>query len=314
MNLRAIDLNLLVIFNALVAEKHVSKAASRLAMSQPAVSNALSRLRSAFGDELFVRSDGRMMPTPRALELAPMVEGIVRQSERLLASGSEFDPSRSDRQFTVRMSDLIGYLTLPVIAEVLRETAPSVSLRVFPMVEDTVRLLETDELDLAISAHLLHPPFIRSQHVLEDAVCCLMSERHPLVATTLTRAAFFEFAHLQVAMGPNYVPFADSLISQFKERRKIAMSVPSWLLVPQILRHTNLLALASQSLAGLFQGEGVVAKPLPFKTAPYRWTMYWHRRNDSSIGHAWLRNSFQRACADIGNSRPSSSGHIRTSP
>lgn len=113
MNLRSIDLNLLVIFDALIAERNVTRAANRIAMSQPAMSNALARLRHVFKDELFVRTARGMEPTPRAFELEDAVREILRKTEHLLVSDLEFDPANSERTFNARMSDLIGFLVLP---------------------------------------------------------------------------------------------------------------------------------------------------------------------------------------------------------
>src|SRR6185369_282897 len=181
MNLRSLDLNLLVVFDALMIERHVTRAANRVAMSQPAVSNALARLRYVFKDELFIRHAGVMEPTPRAIELSDAVRQILRQTERLLTTDVGFDPRTSTRAFTGRMSDLIGYLALPRIVERLRALAPSVSLHVLHMAPDrTLKALEDDQLDFALSMELRHLRSIRSESLFNDRMCCVMREGHPL--------------------------------------------------------------------------------------------------------------------------------------
>src|SRR5262249_40164285 len=113
MNLRSVDLNLLVALDALLSERHVTRAAARIGLSQPAMSNALGRLRGVFGDELLVRTPTGMTPTPRALELVDPLRQLLRQAERVLQSDRGFDPATSDRVFTIRMSDILACLILP---------------------------------------------------------------------------------------------------------------------------------------------------------------------------------------------------------
>lgn len=192
MNLRAVDLNLLVIFDAIMAERHVTRAARRIAMSQPAMSNALSRLRHVFQDELFIRIDGRMEPTPRAIELGAAVRQIVRQTERLMTSDVGFDPRTSSRRFVARMSDLVGYLVLPGVIKKLRNAAPSIALNILPMSPATLGALEADTLDFAISMELVHSRSIRSKQLFQDEMCCLMGEQHPLAQRKLSLSAFLE--------------------------------------------------------------------------------------------------------------------------
>jgi len=129
-NLRSVNLNLLVVFDALMIERHVTRAANRAAMSQPAMSNALTRLRALFKDDLLVRTARGMEPTPRALELSESIHQILLQAERLMHSDALFDPATSQRSFTIRMSDLVGSLILPGCMAKLAVAAPGVSLDV----------------------------------------------------------------------------------------------------------------------------------------------------------------------------------------
>ncbi|WP_424136257.1 LysR family transcriptional regulator [Roseomonas chloroacetimidivorans] len=301
MNLRTVDLNLLVIFDALMAERHVSRAAARIGMSQPAVSNALSRLRHLFQDELFIRAAGRMEPTPRALELGQSVEVILRQAERLLVTDLTFDPRASDRHFTLRMSDLVGYLALPRITAHLRDAAPAVSLEVLhTSPEDTLKALEADTLDLALSMALDTSRLIRSAPLFQDRMCCVMSASHPLAKGRLSLERFLGHPHMRVAMSPTDTRFVDNVLVEQGLQRRVVLTVPHWLLVPRTLAGTDLLAVVSRKMADLFTGDGgIVARPLPFQSVPFDWHLYWHRRYDGSAAHLWLRETITALCRTI---------------
>jgi DNA-binding transcriptional LysR family regulator len=300
MNLRSVDLNLLVIFDALMAERNVTRAANRIAMSQPAMSNALARLREAFRDELFVRTAKGMEPTPRAIELGEAVRQILRQTERLLVSDLEFDPTSSERTFNARMSDLIGFLALPTLLRALRVEAPAVRLDIVHLSpEQTVKALEADQLDFALSMDLKHVNTIRSTVLFEDQMVCVMRSGHRLDKDGLTIQDFIDGDHLRVAMSPTDIRFVDNALSVHGLQRRIVANVPHWLLIPPVLHETDLLAVVSGKLAGRFSNQGISVRPLPFDSTPFNWRLYWHRRHDGSHPHRWIRSLVQNACASI---------------
>ncbi|WP_257221808.1 LysR family transcriptional regulator [Pseudomonas atacamensis] len=297
MNLRSIDLNLLVIFDALMAERHVTRAAQRIPMTQPAMSNALARLRHVFKDELFIRSGGIMEPTPRALELGEAVRQILRQTERLMSSDVGFDPATSEREFTGRMSDLTGYLLLPRILSVLSIQAPHSSLEVLHMSPDrSIKALETDQLDFAISMQLRHNTSICSEPLFSDQMVCVMREGNPLAEGELTLERFLRAEHLRVAMSPTDIRFVDNVLADKGFSRNVVAKVPHWLLVPPILQKSNMIAVISGKLAEKFMESGLAIKPLPFGSEPFSWDIYWHRRNDNSAAHQWMRNLVKICC------------------
>lgn len=301
MNLRSIDLNLLVIFDALMTERHVTRAAARIAMSQPAMSNALSRLRHIFKDELFVRAAGRMEPTPRAEELGDAVRRILRQAERLMSTDVAFDPATSDRSFSARMSDLLGYLALPRIMASLATEAPAMGLQVVHVSpEATLKALEEDELDFALSMELAGPNSIQSAPLFEDRMCCLMRAGHPLAKVELTLPRFLKARHMRIAMSPTDIRFVDNVLAERGKQRQVALTVPHWLLVPGALAATDLLVVVSRKLADRFVAEAdVIAKPLPFESRPFHWHIYWHRRYERAAAHVWMRTLVHQACKGL---------------
>lgn len=300
LNLRSVDLNLLVIFDALMTERHVSRAAMRIPMSQPAMSNALGRLRHVFKDELFIRAGGAMEPTPRAQEIGEAVKLILRQAERLLSSDRLFEPGSAQRQFTVRMSDLIAYLVLPAMLDKLSGEAPGITLDVLHMSpERSIKALEADQLDLAISTQLRHGANVRSETLFPDQMVCIMRKDHPLAGARLTLTRFLQADHIRVAMSPTDIRFVDNVLAEMGSKRKVVTTVPNWLLLPPLLAKGQAIAVTSKRLAAQFGGASLVARPLPFASPPFTWDMYWQRRYDNSPAHTWLRGLVRRSCTTV---------------
>lgn len=300
MNLRSVDLNLLVALDALLSERHVTRAADRVGLSQPAMSNALSRLRGLFADELLVRTATGMQPTPRALELLEPLRQLLRQVERVLESDAGFDPAVSERVFTVRMSDILACLILPLLMA-RRPDAARVGYNILHLPPaQTVEALERDEIDVAISMGLDHANSIRSHKLLRDRMVCLMRKAHPAARGGLTFERFIAQQHMKVSMSPTDLRFVDEALAERGHRRVIALNVPHWLLVPHVLKTTDLLAVMPGHLATALIDDGLRMEELPFKSAPFHWMMYWHRRHDQSRANRWLREEIGAVCDGLG--------------
>jgi DNA-binding transcriptional LysR family regulator len=296
MNLRSVDLNLLVALNALLTDLHVTRAADRIGLSQPAMSNALSRLRHIFKDELLVRTANGMQATPRAIELSEPVKRLLRQVERLLDSESAFDPATTTRSFIVRLSDLLSRLLLPRVYRTLEEKAPSAQIDIVHYSPtQTVEALEKDEIDLAISMGLAHSNSIKSALAMKDRMVCVMREDHPAAQRPLTMETFLQSMHLKVSMSPTDLRFVDDVLARQGLTRRVAVNVPHWLLVPHVLRESNLLSVMPRRLAFAMVAEDLAIRDLPFASEPFEWSMYWHRRHDASQELGWLRSVFADA-------------------
>ncbi|HTZ81299.1 MAG TPA: LysR family transcriptional regulator [Stellaceae bacterium] len=301
MNLRAVDLNLLVALDALLAERHVTRAAERVGLSQPAMSNALGRLRHLFADEILVRTATGMQPTPRARALAGATRQLLRQVEHLLEPDAGYDPSESERRFSIRMSDLLGLLLLPGLLERLRTQAPRVGLDVLHLPPArTVDALEADEIDLAVSTGLEHGGSIRAEPLFADRMVCLMRSAHPLARGRLSLEAFLAQRHLRVAQSPTDQRFADDVLGRLERKRDIALNLPHWLLVPHVLRRTDLVAVMPGRLAEAIAGRSLVAREFPFAPDRFHWTLYWHRRYDGNAASEWLRREIRAAAKPYG--------------
>lgn len=300
MNLRSIDLNLLVALDALLSERHVTKASEKVGLSQPAMSNALNRLRAMFSDELLVRTATGMAPTPRALELVDPLRQLLRQVERVLESDAGFDPEATRRTFTVRMSDILACLLLPQLVAQSRN-APSISYNVLHLPPaQTIDALERDEVDLAISMGLDHSNAIRCEELIRDRMVCIMRKAHPISASgTISFEDFIAQGHMKVSMSPTDLRFVDDVLGELGRERKIALNVPHWLVVPHVLKRTDLIAVMPGQLASALMNDDLAMFDLPFESAPFSWQMYWHRRYDQSNANGWLRRQVQTVCKDL---------------
>ncbi|WP_213774785.1 LysR family transcriptional regulator [Bradyrhizobium sp. dw_78] len=299
MSLRSVDLNLLVALEALLSERHVTKASERVGLSQPAMSNALSRLRGMFGDELLVRTSTGMKPTPRAMELAEPLRQVLRQVERVLESDGGFDPESSERTFTIRMSDILACLVLPrLMAQ--KPASPRIGFNVLHLPPaNTVDALERDEVDIAVSMGLDHSNSIRSEKLLTDRMVCIMRKAHP-AAKKFSFESFVSQQHVKVSMSPTDMRFVDDMLAELGHHRNIVLNVPHWLVVPHVLKQTDLLAVMPGHLAAALMDDGLRLVEVPFESAPFDWMMYWHRRHDQSNANRWLRERVRLVCSELG--------------
>lgn len=292
MNLRSVDLNLLVVLDALLEDRHVSRAALRVGLSQPATSNCLARLRAAFGDPLLVRTRGGMELTARGQELMAPVHQILREVEGLFASDVRFDPAQCERQFVLRMSDLLSHLFLAAVTQALLREAPHSSLKVVHLPPElTIKALEADTCDVALSTGLVREAAIRCQPLLSDRMVCVMRRGHNAARGEFDLERLLKQDHLRVSISPIDNRFVDDALAQLGRKRRISVIIPHWLVIPSILHATDLVAVIPKRLAHTLTPErdGFLQRDLPLVFPPFHWCLYWHRRHDGSRLHRWLR-------------------------
>jgi DNA-binding transcriptional LysR family regulator len=300
MNLRSIDLNLLVALDALLSEQHVTRAADRIGLSQPAMSNALARLRHLFQDELLVRTATGMQATARAQELAEPTRQVLRQIERVFERDAGFDVATSARTFTIRLSDLLGLLLLPRLLEDIGREAASIGFDIVHMSPaDTVEALEKDEIDLAVSTGLEHSTSIKSMPLLHDRMVCVMRASHA-AAIKMSMRTFLAARHLRVSMSPTDLRFVDDTLAKRGITRNVALNVPHWLIVPHVLERTDLIGVMPHRLAQALASKSLAIRELPFASHAFDWSMYWHRRHDGNPAVAWLRARLTQVAQALG--------------
>jgi DNA-binding transcriptional LysR family regulator len=292
MDLQRIDLNLLVAFEALMAERSVSAAAARIGISQPAMSGALARLRDLFNDTLFVRSGRSMLPTVRAAHLDSQIAQALAQIRAALKPPSTFDPLTSRRIFNVSGGDYATGVILPVLAAHLATAAPSVDLR-FRFVEKdaTVDLLDSDALDLALGVYPTAPKRLYLQPLFEERFVCLARKGHPGLRGGMTLDAFVALPHLLVTERGDAYGAVDEALAKLGLARHVRLTVPHVLVVPTVLPRSDLIASVGARAAQLFaRTASVDIYELPLPIPSWRLSMLWSRQKAGDLGLAWLRD------------------------
>jgi DNA-binding transcriptional LysR family regulator len=293
-NLRRIDLNLLVILDALIAERSVSRAAQRLGLTQSAVSHALRRLRTMFGDDLLVRGGVGMEPSWRAQQLAETLRATLAQIETLVSEDSGFDPATSRRVFRLRVSDYLCGFLLSRLGPLLRAEAPGIRLDVKHFRDDSDDVIG-DEIHVRLSTQAGATSPYRRMRVFEDAFVVVMSKRHPAASLPMTIEQYLKLVHLKVAATAIGTNLIDDALARRGLTRDIAMGVPSWLDVPQIVATTDLAAaLPRRWTQSPAFAEACVTARLPLDEVELALDVVWHTRHDDDPGHVWLRAAIAR--------------------
>lgn len=307
-NLRGIDLNLLVVFDALMAERHVTRAAHHNGLSQPAMSKALNRLRHLFDDRLFERREGRMEPTPRALELAGPIHHALTDIRRTLSLADTIDPSQLKGTLRIATIDLHQASLLAAVVARVRREAPELDLRIQAIERNRLHdQLAAGDLDLAIAPILTGSPDLCAEPLWRDRLVTLIGPENPL-PLPMTLETFAAAAHVvdagHVLVGPDGhgVSIVDSILAARGLRRRIAVVLPSSTAVPFVVWATDLIAtLPSRAVQEMTALPGLVIEPAPLPAVEVSPHLFWHPRTQSSPLRAWLRAVIKETAADIRN-------------
>lgn len=295
MNIRKINLNLLVVLDALLSEGNVSRAARKIFITQPAMSNALNQLRDLFKDPLLVRSGRAMIPTPLAVEIAPKIKQILQQIEQTVTGAGAFEPQTAQRTFTIGMSDYVEFVLLPALSEKLEELAPQVNLRIIHlnMLNDPAPF-DDGKIDVGIGINLIQSPAINAQSLFVDQAICAARQGHPAMKK-LTLKKYLAAKHLAIAYEDQPVhSLTDLTLQKTGASRHIVISVPHILAALHIVARTPWLATVPRRAALALQ------KPLnlelhkpPLSIPDVVVSLVWHKRFDNDTGHLWLRKLIQ---------------------
>jgi DNA-binding transcriptional LysR family regulator len=302
MNLRRIDLNLLVVFDAVMQDKSVTRAAERVFLTQSAVSSALGRLREQLGDELFIRGPGKLRPTPRALELEEPVRALLAELQDLLAPAS-FDPAHEQRSFTIATNDYFTAVVAPPLARRLAQTAPGVDLRIVPTGGRPLEMLDSREADLVCTSWNRPPERFAIETLLEDDYVCLVRRDHPFATKPPTLAQFAKAKHVLVSPRGDARGFVDEKLAEKGLTRRIALTVNHFAAAPQIVAETDAVLTVPRLIAQRFAPPRATAMfgcPVPVPAALTRMSMIWHDRLARHPSHAWLRQTLR----EVGRALP----------
>jgi DNA-binding transcriptional LysR family regulator len=299
MRLRSLDLNLLLVFDAVLRERSVVRAADSLAISQPAVSHALNRLRHALKDKLFIRTPEGMSPTPRAEQLALPVRKALNELQ-LAVEGDTFDASTADRRFSIAVNNYAAVVVVGPILAAVRAQAPNVRLSLVP--SGTLNLtdrLDRGELDLAVSGRAIDGERFASQQLIEDRFVAVLRSGHPSLRKKLTADSLAELQHLGISSSGEDLTFLDELLKARNSARLVASDVP-YLSAGAVLVQSNLVAVLGRKLAMEFRrAYPIEIRELPFEAPFLHSVMSWHRRFDDVPAHRWLRGTIAGAATTL---------------
>jgi DNA-binding transcriptional LysR family regulator len=298
--------NLLV----LLEECSVSKAATRLGLSQPATSHALAKLRRVFGDPLLVNAHGRMVPTMRAMALQGEVAGILAAIDALVAEGRAFDPATDSSTLVVTSSEMFEYLLLPALHARMQREAPNMRLQ-FMQPDRTmiVQWLAQGRVDFRLAFLPEFDGTLHSRRLFEDRWVCLLRSDHPQVRGRLSLDQYAALPHLSIDIvgfttGEQMI---DQALARHGVERRHALRVQSALAVPRIVAGSDSVATLPEQFCRAFQGLPLQLVPPPIELTPMVCGLYWHERTHRQPSHVWFRNLLAEVAAEaVPRSRPPS--------
>ncbi|GGX18965.1 LysR family transcriptional regulator [Pigmentiphaga litoralis] len=299
MGLHGLDLNFLLVFEALWETRSVSRASEKLGLSQPATSHALAKMRSLFDDALFVRVKNDMQPTPRAVEMAQPIQQVLEVTRVQILSTQPFDAARADKTFTFCMTDVGETAYLPAIVEEIRRTAPDVRLRtVSPIAAKIEETLESGVVDLALG----YFPDLKNQGMFQQNILrtsgfvCLTDKDNPrLDGGQLSMDAFIGSTHVAIKTEGRSQEVIDKTMQDLKIRRRIFLVVPHFLSLLSLIPHTELVAIIPVDVSLAFQDNPcLVIHPLPFLSPTVEVTQVWHAKHHKDASNLWLRTLVRR--------------------
>ncbi len=298
-NFRTLDLNLLRVFDTVMAEGSLTRAASVLAMTQPAASHALKRLHEALGEQLFTRTASGMKPTLRAQALWPQVRHALTTLQKSLAPDA-FDPRADAVNFRIAMADATAALLAPAMVQAIDANRALANLRLMPLLtRDPRQLLERGDADFAVGhfpdliAALVtqgDDATLRHSRLYDTRYVCVMRRGHPLARKRLTLDTFCEAHHLLVSFSGRPQGLVDRALADVGRRRRIVLTVNQFFAAGRVVTQSNLLTVLPLMFIEATGTKGdLVTHELPFDPGAVHVEMLWHLRRDNDAAHRWLR-------------------------
>jgi DNA-binding transcriptional LysR family regulator len=312
MNLRNIDVNLLVIFDALMAERSVTRAARKIGMSPSAVSHALRRLRETFNDDLVRRTPQGMVPTLRGLDLAKSLRVALQEIERAVGQQLYFEPRTAERTFQLSISDYLTLCFLPRFCVRVRHEAPNVTLVVGALQSSTdLNLDEPGVIQVRVCFIAARGRDYNQKRIISHPFVVAMRRDHPAAKQEMTLDLFLELPFIKTSEAVVGSRIVDAALEGQGLSRRIAVMVPCLAAVVPILQHSDLCAILPEHWIKLYSAPGSLATAaLPLAAVQYTVDIIWHRGDDKDAGHRWLRGLIEEelelvySIGPLGWSRP----------
>lgn len=298
-DIRKLDLNLLRTMDALLDERSVTRATDRLSLTQPAVTGMLNRLRESFHDPLFVRAKRGIVPTLRAEALARPIKQLLADVDGMLQPGA-FDPQTAEMTIKVASTDYALRAIVVPFLSALRQQAPNIRISVVPIDAKLLQVqMDRGDVDLALVATEPGVPWLHSQLLFDEHYVCVMRADHPdAKATTLSLDRFCALDHALVApSGAGFIGVTDEALRSIGRARRVIVSVTSFLVLPEILSSSDLIAVVPHRLA-IRQAGLAIVKP-PIEIPGFSKLLAWHDRTHRDAAHRWLRALMAETAATL---------------
>lgn len=299
MDVDRLDLNLLRVMQAIDQEGSVTRGAQRLGLSQPAVSNALARLRAMLGDPLFVRSKDGVKATPRARRVVAALDaamGLIRQG---LRDGGDFDPATASRSFALLVSDLGEIVFLPRLLQRVQRDAPAVAVNVAQLARiGYAEALEAGLADLAVGYLAAPRSSLRSRRLFSDDFVCMVRTGHPAASAPLTLDRYLALSHVAVARRGGQEGKTTAALNTLGVQRRVALTIPHFAAAPGVIATSDLAVTVPRKMIEAYAHVGVTGLPLPFAVPGLELALYWHERSQEDPANRWLRGVFVELFSD----------------
>ena len=299
MDIKQRDIGLLLALDALLEKESVSAAAEQLGISQPAMSSQLKRLRELFNDPLLTPSGRRLVATSRALSLKDELRSQLQGLDLLVRSNRGFDPASARITFNLVATDYAQTVLGPGLARLMAEQAPNCRVAYLPFAPKILwQRMVDNEVDLAFVTGMKLPE-AKMRRGIEESFCVIMRKDHPLAGGRMSLDDFCAAEHVLVSPeGGGFHGMTDRILGEMGRRRKVAVSLPSFLMAPSLIARSDYICLLPRRLAALYRDELSVTEP-PLETARFNVDLLWHARRQHDPSHIWFREQVTNILAEI---------------
>jgi DNA-binding transcriptional LysR family regulator len=287
MQLNKVDLNLFVVFEVIYRERNLTKASEILHITQPAVSNALARLRQTFDDKLFVRQQGQMIPTPLAENIIERVRFALGNMESALNEHDDFDPKTSSRRFAFAMNDTSESYLLPLLMAYLEQEAPNIYVEsYFVPRSELEREFTAGQLDFALDVPVLNEPTLNHQSLTHEHFVCVTRKDHPVIQGSISMEQYLAASHIHISSRRRGQGYIDMTLNRLGKARTIKLRVQHSRAAPPIVKTSDLLLTIPETLAN---NNDLQVLELPFELPNLDWHLYWAANYENDKAHRWMR-------------------------
>lgn len=294
MKISTFDLNLFVIMNAIYTQGSLTKAAEVVGITQPAVSNALSRLRTKFNDDLFIRTGTGMIPTKKTENMISDIQNALMLMQQSVDEPDEFNPATSSRAFRISMGDASEGRVLPDLMKNINQTAPNISVQSYHYARrDQIHALSTNQLDFVVDPVIPTSNEIKSEKVFEDYFVAAFRKNHPLSEIeNVTIENLLAHKHLKVSQRRKGVHMIDIELDKVGLKRDVAIRVQQFLVAPDIIKNTDIVLFCTNSFA---KRNDLMYVPIPLDIPAMEYFLIWHISDDKDGAHIWMRSLIKEA-------------------